>query len=336
MAQRSEVLGFGGSGGWVLLSLCAVLFATACGDNKDDTATSNIEAPPNLRTTEPPNPIDPDLENMVYIEGGTFQMGSEDNMRDERPIHEVTVDGFWMETHEVTNADFAKFVEETDHVTMAEKYGDSIKFLGSEGPVDIGDVNNWWDIVTGVDWRHPEGPESSIDERMDHPVVHVSWNDATAYAEWAGKTLPTEAQWEYAARKGMQGDPKNPDANIFQGEFPYNNTVADGFQATAPVGSFAPNSLGMYDMAGNVWEWCLDWYRDDYYLFSPSDNPEGPRSSRDPDEMDISKRVIRGGSFLCHESYCSGFLPATRMKTPPLDSHSHTGFRCVVNGSRPE
>ncbi|MCH7904746.1 MAG: formylglycine-generating enzyme family protein [Armatimonadetes bacterium] len=311
--------------------LLGLILVSSCGEGTD-TAGKPEDTSPNKTEQIRTNPIDPDLSNMVYVEGGAFQMGSNDNKPDERPVHEVTVNGFWMETHEVTNEQFAKFVEETDYKTSADDFKNSIVFTGSEGPVDLRNVSAWWEIRDGTNWRHPEGPGSDIEGRMDHPVVHVSWEDAMAYAEWAGKSLPTEAQWEYAAKKGLTGDPKLPQANIFHGEFPYNNTVKDGYEATAPVGSFPPNSLGLYDMAGNVWEWCTDWYRYDYYSNSPKDNPTGPNSSLDPDEPNSPKKTIRGGSFLCHETYCSGFLPSTRMKTPPTDSHSHTGFRCVVNG----
>ena len=333
MASRSGLSGFVRVCSGLLIA-STLLFGCSPEENVEPSAS---ETNPNQSEPTRTNPNkEPSLDNMVYIEGGTFMMGSDANRPDELPIHEVTLDGFWMDKYEVTNADFAKFVEETGHVTTAEQYGNSILFIGSDGPVDLRDVGQWWSVVDGVDWRHPEGPGSNIDSRMDHPVVHVSWNDAKAYAEWAGKSLPTEAQFEYAAKLGTTDDPKTPEANIFQGTFPYDNNVTDGFEATAPVGSFPPNSLGMYDLAGNVWEWCLDWYRYDAYLTSEEKNPSGPSTSYDPEDPRLWKRVTRGGSYLCHESYCSGYLPTTRMKTPPDDSHSNTGFRCVVNGARPE
>lgn len=331
--MRSHLFGF------VRVCSAFILVATlvgGCAQSSENVSQSKDTEPSEPEPTRAaPYRPEPDMSDMVWVEGGTFQMGSTDYMRDERPVHEVTVDGFWIETHEVTNAEFAKFVEETRYSTEAEKIGDSIMFTGSKGPVDLRSPIGWWAIVDDTNWRHPEGPGSDIKGRMDHPAVHISWFDAMAYAMHVGRSLPTEAQWEYAAQKGLKGDPKEPQANIFQGEFPYNNTVKDGFQSTAPVGSFPPNSLGLYDMAGNVWEWCMDWYRPDYYAISPKGNPQGPNSGYDPDEPNSQKKVIRGGSFLCHESYCSGFLPSARMKTPPGDSHSHTGFRCVVNGRPP-
>ena len=297
----------------------------------------------------------------TWIPGGEFDMGSDDHYSDEGPVRRVSVDGFWMDRGTVTNREFAEFVEATEHVTVAEVAPDpalypgakpedlvpgSLLFSLTEGPVDLRAHGNWWAWARGTDWRHPTGPGSSLEGLEDHPVVHVAYPDAIGYAEWAGMQLPTEAEWEFAARGGLDGaefvwgdddsQETEPRANTWQGGFPYENTKLDGWIRTSPTGHYEPNGYDLYDMAGNVWEWCLDLYRYDYYEESPKDNPEGPSDSLDPNEPRIPKRTIRGGSFLCHETYCSGFLPSTRMKTPPTDSHSHTGFRCVVNSNPPK
>jgi formylglycine-generating enzyme len=294
---------------------------------------------------------------MVWIQGGTFWMGSEEGP-DERPRRQVTVDGFWMDRTEVTNAQFEEFVKATGYTTIAEQKPDPKDFPGVPlenlvpgslvftPPGEVVSLENhfaWWQYVPGANWRQPEGPGSSIRGRENHPVVHVAWEDAVAYAAWAGKRLPTEAEWEFAARGGLEdqryvwGEELRPrgawQANIWQGRFPNENTALDGFRSRAPVGQFQPNGYGLHDMAGNVWEWCQDWYRPDAYAQGSTENPQGPESSFDPAEPGMPKRVIRGGSYLCSDLYCVGYRPSARMKSSPDTGLSHTGFRCVKSGS---
>jgi formylglycine-generating enzyme required for sulfatase activity len=306
------------------------------------------------------------LEGMVWIPGGVYVMGNNHGAPDESPRHPVAMDGFWMDVHEVTNAQFKAFVDDVGYVTTAEKKPELRSIQpgsGLEGVAILEEFNqpgsicslqltseedidpekgaySWWQYVAGANWRHPEGPDSSIEDRMDHPVVHVSWLDAKAYCDWAGKKLPTEAQWEYASRGGHEGrvypwgNTRNPDGqwlqNIWQGNFPLENTVEDGFKQTSPVGQFVPNDYGLHDISGNVWEWCADFYQPDYYFHSPLRNPEGPDSSFDPQEPGIIKRVQRGGSFMCSEQYCIGYRVSARMKGEEDTGAFHTGFRCVV------
>jgi len=306
-------------------------------------------------------PSAPNTNNMVWIPGGTFWMGSEGGNPDEQPVHQVRLDGFWIDKTEVTNEEFEKFVRATGYVTVAERKPDPKDFRGvpsdklvpgavvfTPPPGDVSLENHyaWWQYMPGANWPNPEGPDTTIRGREKHPVVHVCWEDAIAYAKWCGKRLPSEAEWEYAARGGQDrqlyiwGKEQAPDgqwqANIWQGKFPNENTMADRFRATAPVAQFAPNGFGLYDMAGNVWEWCLDWYRPDYYAKSPAANPFGPLDSFDPNEPGLAKRVMRGGSYLCSDLYCTGYRPSARMKSSPDTGLSHTGFRCVWPGPPPK
>lgn len=311
---------------------------------------------------------DTSTSGMVYIPGGTFMMGADNDQasQDEYPKHKVTVDAFWMDEHEVTNAQFAKFIEATGYVTTAEMKPDweeikkqlppgtpkpdesqlvaaSLVFTPPSQKVELNDYSKWWSWVPGANWKHPEGPESDIKGKEDYPVAHVSWDDATAYCKWTGKRLPTEAEWEFAARGGLQNNiypwgnehvnKGKPKSNSWEGSFPASNIMKDGFKDLAPVKSFPANNYKLYDMAGNVWEWCSDWYHSDYYetVNKPEGvkNPEGPADSHDPDEPYVPKKVARGGSFMCNDSYCSGYRVARRMKTSYDSGMSNMGFRCV-------
>jgi formylglycine-generating enzyme required for sulfatase activity len=312
-------------------------------------------------TASPTPSAAPAPEGMVWVPGGEFVMGTTDPMMsDARPLVRVAVDGFWMDRTEVTNEQFARFVKETGYVTIAERAPDprdypgvppeqivagSVVFSPPSGEVPLDDHYAWWRYVKGASWRHPEGPASDLAGRERHPAVHIAWEDAAAYARWAGKRLPTEAEWERAARGGLEGrryvwgDEFKPgdrfQANTFQGRFPSRNTSADGFAATSPVASFPANGYGLYDMAGNVWEWCADWYRPDYFATLDSAgrivrNPPGPESSWDPQEPAIPKRVQKGGSFLCTDQYCERYIPGGRGKGASDTGASHVGFRCVL------
>jgi formylglycine-generating enzyme len=313
-----------------------------------------------------PGVIDPGAaapaENMVWIPGGTFLMGSDHHYPEEAPAHKVSVDGFWMDVCTVTNHEFRRFVEVTGYVTFAERPANpddypgsktellapsSVVFIKPRQRVDLGDHYNWWAYVRGANWRHPRGPASSIKGLEKHPVVHIAFEDAEAYAKWAGKELPTEAEWEFAARGGLEGaeyvwgDELTPGgkhlANTFQGEFPRQNKIEDGYEWTAPVGSFPPNGYGLYDMAGNVWQWTTDWFQEHGKIESPCCTIRNPRGgdledSFDPQqpEIKIPRKVMKGGSFLCAPNYCRRYRPAARMSQPIDTSTCHLGIRCIV------
>jgi sulfatase modifying factor 1 len=306
---------------------------------------------------------------MTWIPGGEFSMGAQDaadmndvGMKatvDSRPIHRVYVDGFFMDKTDVTNAQFEKFVKATGYVTIAERkpkvedYPDappenlvagSVVFAPPDHPVPLNDYLQWWSYVPGANWRHPLGPKSSIAGKANYPVVQIAYDDAVAYAKWAGERLPTEAEWEFAARGGLSGKPYvwgdefRPHgkwmANTHQGHFPDDDTGADGYAGIAPVARFAPNGYGLYDMAGNVWQWTSDWYRPDYYAQlkrgGVARNPQGPDSAYDPSEPGSAKKVHRGGSFLCTDQYCSRYMVGTRGKGSVDTGTNHLGFRCVA------
>jgi formylglycine-generating enzyme required for sulfatase activity len=301
------------------------------------------------------------IEGMKWIPSGRFLMGSEKFYPEEAPVHEVEVDGFWVDTHAVTNREFSQFVRKTGYLTVAERplnpadypgalpgelVPGALVFRQTRGPVDLRDWSQWWEYVHGACWKHPEGPGSSLESRPDHPVVHVAFEDAQAYAAWAGKRLPTEAEWEHAARGGLSGadfvwgddmEPNGkPAANTWQGQFPWQNLVTDGYARTAPVGMFAPNGYGLYDMAGNVWEWTSDWYvaRRDVQT-SPccggGGRAPGVEESYDPAQpkIRIPRKVVKGGSFLCAPNYCLRFRPAARSPQMIDTGMAHLGFRCI-------
>lgn len=311
---------------------------------------------------------DTSTTGMVYIPSGSFIMGGNNSQAsaDEYPRHKVSVDAFYMDEHEVTNAQFAAFVNATGYITTAERKPDweeikkqlppgtqrpddsqlvpaSLVFTPPSHQVNLNDYGQWWSWLPGADWKHPEGPDSDIKGKENFPVVHVSWDDALAYCKWAGKRLPTEAEWEFAARGGLinniypwgnEGIAVGlPKANSWDGDFPNNNTARDGFKGLAPVKSFKPNGYGLYDIAGNVWEWCADWYRNDSYKAANKPegvkNPQGPSDSYDPDEPYVPKKVARGGSYMCNDSYCSGYRTARRMKSSKDSGMSNMGLRGI-------
>jgi len=322
---------------------------------------------PTVVNVAPPPSAAPD--GMVWVPGGEFSMGLEDSkgdpalgpdpLADARPIHRVYVDGFWMDRTVVTNEQFTRFVQATGYITVAERtptlaeyptalpenlFAGSTVFTAPSDPVPLDTHYRWWRYQKDASWRHPLGPESDLKGREHYPVVQVAWEDAQAYARWAGKRLPTEAEYEFAARGGLTGqryawgNELRPGgqwmANIFQGHFPDSNTGDDGWKGIAPVATFPPNSYGLYDITGNVWQWCSDWYRFDYYADTVSlgvvaRNPRGPASSFDPAEPTEPKRVQRGGSFLCTSQYCTRYLVGSRGKGEVTTGANHLGFRCV-------
>lgn len=321
----------------------------------------------------------PAPDGMVWIPGGRFVMGTDFNPApgepnpdrikpDEYPAHDVVLDGYYIDTHEVTNAQFKQFVDVTGYVTYSERVptDQDLRNLGldpgnvpaeAKVPASIcynpdfdrenlrTDFQGWeyqvWALVPGASWKHPEGPDSDIIDRMDHPVVHLAFEDVQAYCDWAGKRLPTEAEWEFAARGGLVdkkypwGDEREPDGkymcNYFQGTFPTDFQNLDGYKGTSPVGSFPANGYGLFDMSGNVWEWTADLYHHDYYRVSPTRNPQGPDTSYDPGEPNMVKRVTRGGSFMCNTNNCTGYRCSARMRSEQWSGAFHTGFRCAVS-----
>ncbi len=325
------------------------------GGNNAVTGDARIEVPPS--------------EDMALIPGGTFLMGADNAYREERPAHRVSVDPFWMDLSTVTNAQFFHFVSDTGYVTVAERPLDPLMYPGAppemlkpgalvfrmtQGPVDTSNIANWWHWTPGAQWRRPEGPGSDLEGRENHPVIHVAYEDAQAYAEWSGKQLPTEAEWEFAARGGLEGqdfvwgDEFSPDgaflANTWQGPFPWRNFASDGFAGTAPVGSYPANGYGLFDMAGNVWQWTTDWWSarheaDPEKPCCAPRNPRGPAMETSFDPMQpairIPRRVVKGGSFLCAPSYCRRYRPAARHAQMVDTGMSHIGFRCIRRDPNP-
>lgn len=362
MLYITQLKNFRATLGWVLLVSAMTRMASA------SDASPYAATIPNAELAPSPAPMD-----MVWIPGGEFTMGSldprggvcggNDPMPDARPLHRVYVDAFWMDATEVTNAQFERFANSTGYITVAEKkptkeefptapeenlVAGSVVFAPTAEPVPLDNHYQWWSYVPGANWRHPEGPNSDLRGREQHPVAHVAYEDAVAFATWAGKRLPTEAEWEFAARGGIAGatyawgNEFKPGgklmANIYQGQFPIagKDTGEDGFVGIAPVKQFPPNPYGLYDVAGNVWEWCSDWYRPDYFTTlsksgSVARNPQGPASSFDPLEPTEKKRVHKGGSFLCTDQYCTRYMIGTRGKGEIRTGNNHVGFRCVMS-----
>ena len=352
------------------LTACLMLGVVGCGGTAARTPATPGEADASGKTDAPSaesqtaRPPGPAPKGMAWVPGGTFWMGEADAPGgDSGPVRLVYVDGLWVDETEVTNRQFAAFVAETSYVTVAERRPDpkdfpgappeavvagSIVFTPPSTPVPLDNALAWWRYVPGTSWTHPDGPDSSIEGRDDYPVVQVAFEDAEAYAKWAGKRLPTEAEWERAARGGLDrkkyvwGDEMLPggawQVNNWQGNFPVQNVAADGFKGLAPVARFRPNGYGLFDTAGNVWEWCADWYRPGYEFDGtvPTRNPKGPTSSLDPAEPGLPKRVQRGGSFLCSDMYCTRYLPGARGKGEVSSAASHLGFRCVKDAAPPK
>ena len=346
------------------LIVACLCFSVAIGHAEPPASSEFAETIQNKTHAPGPAP-----EGMVWIPGGEFSMGASTNghgtdempmaSNDAGPVHRVRVGGFWMDTTAVTNEQFEKFAKATGYVTIAERtptkeefptapaenlVAGSVVFAPTDHEVALTDHYQWWSYVKGANWRHPIGPQSDIKGKENYPVVQIAYPDAEAYAKWAGKRLPTEAEFEFAARGGLSGktyvwgDEFRPGgkwmANTWQGKFPVKDAVEDGYAGIAPVKSFPPNGYGLYDMAGNVWEWCSDWYRPDYYKTltdkgGVASNPKGPESPFDPAEPNEKKRVHRGGSFLCNDQYCSRYIVGTRGKGEVNTGTNHLGFRCV-------
>ena len=353
----------------LLLAINLVCWSTHGGADAHPSPSSRDNFLPTVVNAAPPPQNHP--VGMVWIPGGEFSMGCKDPrllpeggneaMADARPIHRVYVDGFWMDKTDVTNAQFAKFAKATGYITVAERkprredfpgvpaeklVPGSVVFTPPSHPVPLDDYAQWWSYVPGADWRHPLGPSSTIRGRDNYPVVQIAYEDAAAYAKWAGKRLPTEAEWEFAARGGLTGKPYawGDDmrshgkwmANTHQGHFPDHDDAGDGYQGIAPVAQFPADGYGLYDITGNVWQWTSDWYRADYYAQLASSgrivrNPAGPPSSFDPGEPGVAKKVQRGGSFLCTAQYCSRYILGTRGKGEFSSATNHVGFRCVAD-----
>jgi formylglycine-generating enzyme required for sulfatase activity len=355
----------------VAIALCNALPSAKAADPVARMSSAFAPTLPNKARPTGPTP-----EGMVWIPGGEFSMGCQTPTEeictratitatnDAQPIHRVYVNGFWMDVTDVTNDKFEEFVKATGYVTIAEHaptkeefptappenlVAGSVVFTPTAAPVSLDDHFQWWNYVHGANWRHPEGPQSNIKGKGNYPVVHMAYPDAVAYAKWAGKRLPTEAEWEFAARGGLSGktyfwgDQLRPGgkfmANTYQGRFPVKDTGEDGFLGLSPVKSFPPNGYGLYDMAGNVWQWCSDWYRPDYYAQlaaagGVTRNPQGPDSPFDPSEPSEKKRVQKGGSFLCTDQYCTRYMMGSRGKGEVNTGCNHLGFRCVQDARR--
>jgi formylglycine-generating enzyme len=324
---------------------------------------AGIQEQPRSPALEPA--ASPPFKNMVWVPDGTFLMGSDQHYPEEAPVHRETVEGFWMDQYAVTNSDFRRFIEATGYVTVAERVPEAAAYPGAlphmlapgsvvfrppRHRVDLRNHYNWWSWVPGANWRHPEGPGSALDSRWDHPVVHVAFEDVEAYANWTGKELPTEAEWEFAARGGLDGavyawgNEFAPGgkmmANTWQGEFPILNLLLDGYDRTSPVGAFPPNGYGLYDMTGNVWEWTKDWFQAHHTpagaCCSGRAKGEIREKSYDPQSpaIRIPRKVLKGGSFLCAANYCMRYRPAARIPQQVDTGTCHQGFRCIVRINR--
>lgn len=350
---------------FLIMSGLIILFNTSCNREKQSPLES-LEK--NLSTKNPLPVVLKNEKGMVLVKGGKLNMGGDNKQADpnEYPKHQVVVDSFWMDETEVTNTQFELFVQETNYITVAErpviweevkkelppgtpKPPDSLLqpgalvFQSTDQPVQLSNPSLWWRWTIGANWRHPRGPDSNLNGIMNHPVVQVAWEDAIAYATWAGKRLPTEAEWEWASRGGLENaiypwgnnsiNETPARANFWQGLFPYENKKTDGYATTAPVKSYPPNGYGLYDMSGNVWEWCQDWFDYEFYKKSvaSSSNTKGPDRGYNPYNQYQQEKIIRGGSFLCNDDYCSGYRNSRRMGSSVDTGLNHTGFRCVLD-----